>query len=262
MILRHEIIGEGDPLVFLHGLGADRRQTTRALSSLAENSGIQLIAVDFRGHGDSVDDSDGVCLTFDSFADDIIALLDYLKIDTVFLGGLSMGAGVSLNLALRYPNRVNNLILLRPSWLNEGCPSHLDIVAKIGKWIEQYGIDKAKDKLQDYPAFVELKKREPTVAASIIPLFTRPQAVSGAPVLYKMFESRPLVALEHLEEVEQRTLVIDTTRDDLHPQFVARKIFENLSNQRNVYITLPPRYIENEAYNIRLVEEIHKFLLS
>ena len=69
--LKYEVVGEGDPLIFMHGLGADRRQTTSALAGLER---IRLIAPDCRSHGESM--HHGVAdLSFDQFADDAISIL-------------------------------------------------------------------------------------------------------------------------------------------------------------------------------------------
>ena len=68
--IKFEVIGEGQPLLFMHGLGADRRQTTGALAHL-DNT--KLIAPDFRAHGDSLYTSDEV-LNFDQYADDACLL--------------------------------------------------------------------------------------------------------------------------------------------------------------------------------------------
>jgi len=260
MILAHEIIGEGSPLLFLHGLGADRRQTLGSLALLTEQSDLQLIAVDFRAHGESIDDSAGEKLHFDAFADDIITLLDYLGHDRVHLGGLSMGAGVSLNLALRYPKRVQSLALLRPSWLDQEKPSHLNLVAKVGHWIETLGLVESENRLRNDADFQELTQREPTVAASLLPLFTRPQAFEGAAVLYKMLESKPFSDLKDLAKITHPALVLDTTHDDLHPQSIASTIFEAISGERKSYQTLPPRYLEKDAYNTALRAHLRDFL--
>jgi pimeloyl-ACP methyl ester carboxylesterase len=79
----YEIIGEGAPLVFIHGLGAGRAQTTSALTSLRNR---MLIAPDMLGHGDSISESSEVVMSFDQCADDVIAILDQLGIEKSDVG--------------------------------------------------------------------------------------------------------------------------------------------------------------------------------
>jgi len=259
MILSHEIVGSGEPLIFLHGLGADRSQSTGAFSQAAHKGAFQLIAVDFRSHGDSIDDSTGTALHFDAFADDIIRLMDHLELETAYVGGLSMGSAVTLNLALRYPERLRDIIILRPSWLDQTHPAQLELVAKVGHWIEEHGLFQSEALLQADQDFIALHEREPTVAASITPLHSRPQAINGASVLYKMYESRPFRDLECLSEISHRALVLDTTHDDLHPQSVAQQIAHHLPNVQD-HLTLPPRYLKKEEYNTALNQAVLHFL--
>ncbi len=88
--------------VFQHGLGGDRRQP---LELYAHRAGVHLIAMDCRGHGKTQPLGDPDLLRFATFADDVVALLDHLGVAEFVAGGISMGAGVALNLALRYPAR-------------------------------------------------------------------------------------------------------------------------------------------------------------
>jgi len=205
MALAHTIIGEGTPYLFMHGLGADKRQSIDLLETLTNQISIQAIMPDFRGHGDSKVEDDGK-LNFDSFADDAIALLDSLGIEEAHVGGLSMGSGVTINMALRYPERVKSLTVLRPSWMPVACPPHLELVAKVGEWIDADGLVKAQAALESDADFLTLKNREPNVAASLIPLFSRPQAVESAKVLYRMFQSQPFDSLDQLASIGKPTL--------------------------------------------------------
>src|SRR5262249_57034897 len=83
---------------------------------------IRLLCLDARGHGQTQPLGDPSALTFDVFADDLVALLDCLGIGQAIIGGISMGAGVALNIAVRYPERVAGLVLSRPAWLDGPMP--------------------------------------------------------------------------------------------------------------------------------------------
>ena len=99
----------GVPVIFQHGMGGNAERVTQPLS----NPEFQLLSFDFRGHGKTSGLGSVHKLNFTSFADDVIAFMDFLGLEQTFMGGNSMGAGVSLNLVLRYPERVKGLILLK-----------------------------------------------------------------------------------------------------------------------------------------------------
>lgn len=243
-LLRYVTTGSpsAKPLVFLHGLGAGRAQTTSSLSSL-EN--LRLIAPDLPGHGDSVG-FDPRWFSFDYFADQVLALVDHLSLDTCCLGGLSMGAGITLNLALRYPDRFDKLILLRPSWLSSPRPSHLRLVAKAGELPEAT--------FRKLSEFQELERENKPVADSIIALYRRPENQ----VLASMWNDVPFRDLRDLEQIGIPSLVMSSPRDDLHPEKIASTLARNLPNSQ--LVSLPPRYHEPEAYRRSLLQHISNHL--
>lgn len=249
-----EVIGEGEPLLFMHGLGADRRQTTSAIANL-ENT--KLIAPDFRAHGDSPYTSDEV-LNFNQFADDAIAILDELGIEKANVGGLSMGSGVTLNIALRYPERVNKIIILRPSWPDQTEPSHLKLVADAGHFIAEQGLEAGESALEATESYKELLSENEKVALSINGVYKRPQALEAASVLFKMWEDRPFESLSQLEGISNDALVLYTTRDELHPITVAESIANKLPNSS--IQELAPRYYDNATYTEQLRTAVTEFL--
>lgn len=78
------------------------------IALLSEN-GFRVISYDLRGHGKS-DVGDGQ-YTIELFVDDLIALLDYLKITKTTVCGFSMGGYVALRAIERNPERFNAMIL-------------------------------------------------------------------------------------------------------------------------------------------------------
>lgn len=109
--LEYEVSGEGEPFVFLHGMGGSMKQIAEAYISL---EGVQLINLNQQGHGHS--DAEWNTYDFHHLAEDVLAVLDKLKLEKVYLGGISMGAAVALNLAVRYPERIRGLLLIRNAW--------------------------------------------------------------------------------------------------------------------------------------------------
>ncbi len=255
--IAYETLGNtsAEPFLFLHGLGAGRAQTTRAFTEL---SGHLVIAPDMLGHGDSVSADADCVLSFDQFADDSIAILDEMGIDKVNLGGLSMGSGISINIALRYPKRVKKLVLLRPCWMSEKQPQHLRLVAWVGQWIKQVGVEDARSRLYDHPVYRELDQRLPKVAVSLDNLFRRPQIFSHTAVLYRMWQDSPFEDIESLSRIENQSIVLCSPRDELHPIPVAKKIAGKMPNCQ--LHTLPPRYDKPLEYNAELNRSVVEFL--
>lgn len=112
--LEYEVSGQGCPLVFLHGLGGSIRQIHGVYTSVP---GVKLICLNQQGHGNS--GADWESFGFDRLAEDVIALLDHLHLNKAAFAGISMGAAVCLNIALRFPERVEKLLLIRNAWTDQ-----------------------------------------------------------------------------------------------------------------------------------------------
>jgi pimeloyl-ACP methyl ester carboxylesterase len=100
-----EVYGHGKPLLMIHGNGG-------SISSFRNNIGYfaakyQVIALDSRSHGKSIDPSDS--LSFEMMADDEAALLDAMHIDSAYVLGWSDGGINALLLAMRHPSKVIKL---------------------------------------------------------------------------------------------------------------------------------------------------------
>ena len=102
-----EIDGEGPPVLMVHGLGGTTNFYQIQADALADR--FQVIRVDSAGAGRSPL-ADGISIG--SHADDLVAVLDQLGIDSAAVVGHSMGTLVVRDLAARYPGRVSKLALL------------------------------------------------------------------------------------------------------------------------------------------------------
>jgi pimeloyl-ACP methyl ester carboxylesterase len=100
-------------VVLVHGFATSRAENWRRLGWLGalERRGYRAVALDLRGHGDSDKPHDPAAYGRREMAGDIFALIDHLNLGRVDLLGYSMGAHLSLAVALAAPDRVNTLIL-------------------------------------------------------------------------------------------------------------------------------------------------------
>ena len=102
--------GEGDVLLFLHGLGGSRTAWAPQIETLSTRW--RCVAWDMPGYGASSPISP---LSFEAIADAITELLDRLGVESAHLCGLSFGGHHALHTALRHPYRVRSLVLANTS---------------------------------------------------------------------------------------------------------------------------------------------------
>jgi pimeloyl-ACP methyl ester carboxylesterase len=107
-VLAYEAAGHGPTVLFLHGIGGNRRNWYGQLDHLSAS--YRAVAVDMRGYGDS--DEIAEPFEFAEFVDDVIRLLDELGADKAHVVGLSMGGLVAQALYGRDPSRVRSLSLV------------------------------------------------------------------------------------------------------------------------------------------------------
>jgi len=111
----HRLGGSGEPVLLLHGFGADR------LSWLANQHDLTGIAevhsLDLPGHGDEPSSGEG---TISSLALAVAAALEEAEIEAAHLVGHSLGGAVAITLAANYPSRVRSLSLIAPAGLGRG----------------------------------------------------------------------------------------------------------------------------------------------
>jgi pimeloyl-ACP methyl ester carboxylesterase len=112
--LSYEIHGSGErTLVYLHGLLLDNAVNRRLARALAAR-GNRVVLVDLPGHGASDKPLHASAHRMDAYAGRVLGLLDELGTDRVVLGGMSLGADVTLLAAQRAPGRVAGMVLEMP----------------------------------------------------------------------------------------------------------------------------------------------------
>ncbi|MHC1791054.1 alpha/beta fold hydrolase [Solidesulfovibrio sp.] len=106
--IAYKLIGSGEPLVLLMGLGGTMEQWPQAVIDLLSQQ-YQLILLDNRGMGFStVNDAP---FSYKLFADDIVGLLDALGVSKANVLGYSLGSTMTQELLYEYPQRVNKAVI-------------------------------------------------------------------------------------------------------------------------------------------------------
>ena len=123
MKLHYKKIGDGEPLLILHGLFGSADNWGSLAKRLATNNTVYL--VDLRNHGRSPHSN---VMNYESMADDVYELIINEKIDQPILLGHSMGGKVSLKFTDKYPQILKKLIVADIGI--KSYPMHHDIIIK------------------------------------------------------------------------------------------------------------------------------------
>ena len=106
--LYYETYGSGQPVLVLHGGTRSLEDMRYQIAALAAERFV--VAPDSRGHGRSSDTD--APLSYGLMADDMLKLLDRLKIDRVDVVGWSDGGIIGLDLAIHHPERIRRLVAI------------------------------------------------------------------------------------------------------------------------------------------------------
>ena len=112
--LEYTEYGSGDGwVVLVHGQLMPRRMHQPLARALA-GAGLHVVTVDLLGHGRSDRPADPLVYSMTAFGEQVVALLDHLGADQAVIGGTSLGANVSLEVAVIAPERVRGLVVEMP----------------------------------------------------------------------------------------------------------------------------------------------------
>lgn len=106
MQMYYEVSGQGEPLVVLHGAYMNIPSMGAIIPKLAETH--TVYALEFQGHGRTTDIDRPI--TYPGLADDVAAFMDAVELPKADVFGYSMGAAAGLQLAIRHPEKVDQLV--------------------------------------------------------------------------------------------------------------------------------------------------------
>jgi len=114
----YEVYGEGNiPLILIHGGGSTIETSFGNFLPLLQDYG-KIIAVELQAHGRTTDRNKPE--TFEQDADDVAALIKFLKLEKVNILGFSNGGTTTLQIAIRHPEVVNKIVAISASYKRDG----------------------------------------------------------------------------------------------------------------------------------------------
>ncbi|MCS3418768.1 MULTISPECIES: alpha/beta fold hydrolase [Pseudomonas] len=145
--------GHGSPVILLHGGLSNSDYWGNQVKALAAKH--TVISLDSRGHGRSSRDEKPY--GYDLMADDVVAVLDSLKIPRADIVGWSDGAIIGIDLALRHPDRIGKVFAFAANTQTSGVKDGVEKNPTFAAFIERAGKEYAKlsPTPKEYDAFVE-----------------------------------------------------------------------------------------------------------
>jgi pimeloyl-ACP methyl ester carboxylesterase len=244
--------GEGAPFVFQHGLGAD---VTQPFSLFLPPRHVRLIAFDARGHGNTKPLGDPQQLRFNTFADDLGLLMDHLKVESGVIGGISMGAGIALNFAVRYPKRVRALVLSRPAWLEKPHPWNVQMFTLISRLLSEHGPTRGQQLFRESMEYRDTLRRWPEVAASLAQQFESPQAQETASKLQTIITDTPCGDRSLWRRIQAPTLVLANHHDPIHPWEFGEELAREIPGARLREITAKTVNLDQHTRDVQAALE-------
>lgn len=221
--------GSGDRwVVLIHGQLMPRRMHQPLARAIA-GEGFHVITVDLLGHGRSDRPDDPVLYSMHAFGEQVIALLDHLGAAQAVIGGTSLGANVSLEVADSAPKRVQGLLLEMPV-LDKGLEAGIIVFAP----------------LMFAARFVPISVTGLRMAAKMVPRGLVPfwagivldtlnqRPASMAAVIHGIFFGRVAPGRRLRRLIQAPALVIGHPRDPVHPFADAAMLAAEMPNARFV----------------------------
>lgn len=247
--------GTGRSFVFLHGLGGDTEQTA---SLFDPPPGVRFLSMDFRAHGQTRPVGDPAKLRIAVFADDVVALLDRLNVPEAVVGGISLGAAVAINLALRYPQRTTALVLSRPAWLEGPMEANARRYARIARLIRELGPREGLARFRQSPEYLEMADLSPDAAGSLVRQFEHPRAEEAVQRLECLPADAPYPSLDVVRSIAVPTLVLANHMDPIHPYSFAEELSRRIPGAALRELT--PKSVSRERHAVEVRALLEQFL--
>ena len=120
--------GQGDPIILMHGNGEDCSIFNGQIDVFAQH--YHVYALDTRGHGKTPRGDKP--FTIRQFADDLMGFMDEHQIEKAHVLGFSDGGNIAMIFAMKYPERVDHLVLNGANLTPAGVRRSIQIPIEIG----------------------------------------------------------------------------------------------------------------------------------
>jgi pimeloyl-ACP methyl ester carboxylesterase len=232
-LLAADVVGRGDPIVFLHAGVCDRRMWREQITVLGEQC--KAIAYDRRGFGQAHCEAEDY-----SAVADLMNVIDTLADGApVILVGCSQGGRIALDAALMHPSRVRALVLIAPSVFGAPTPAYppeIEVLLARLNEAEEYGDIDRVNAIEAHLWLDGPLAAEGRVSGRARELFLDMNGIAlRAPPSGTNCDTVP--AFQRLSEVTAPTLVIQGDLDFPHIQERSRHIATAMQNATHIELS-------------------------
>ncbi|MGH2729723.1 MAG: alpha/beta fold hydrolase [Actinomycetota bacterium] len=234
------------PIVLVHGLLLPRTHNYPLADALADR-GNQVLLIDLLGHGESDHPKHSRHYSMEIFGRQVVALLDHLDIPEAVIGGTSLGANVSLEVAVHASERTRGLVIEMPV-LERAAPAAAAIFLPLTIAYAQ-----AATPIEWAAEFARRIPRGLSVYTDVLLDLLSRDPVPSAAVIHGLLTGRIAPHPSDREKVETPTLIMGHERDILHPFSDAEALHRELRNselvQANSFFELrfPPNRLSDRV---------------
>ena len=171
-----------------------------------------------------------------------------------------MGAALALNLALRHPERVHGLVLVRPAWLDRPLPANARVFAHVAQLLLKYGASAGLEKFRGSADHAQLTAESPETARALERQFLDPRAEECVVRLERIPHDCPAHDRREWASLSIPTLVLGSRHDPVHPWEFAEVLAQTLPCARLEELT--PTSVSLARHAAELQASVDEFLMA
>jgi pimeloyl-ACP methyl ester carboxylesterase len=191
--LYYEEAGSGTPVVFVHEYAGDWRTWEAQMRFFSRAH--RCVTYSQRGYPPSDVPSDAAQYGQDIARDDVLALMDALKIDKAHVVGHSMGGYTALHVGIKAPKRCLSVVAAGCGWGSTPDAKQREamkaLAAETGKMFREEGIAAAAAKYADAPMRQAQKHKDPRGYAEFARMLAEHSAEGHAQTMFNLQLKRP-----------------------------------------------------------------------
>lgn len=242
------------PILFVHGFPFSSDMWKGQVQMLSDRKDLRIVTYDLRGHGRS-GAGDGQ-YTIELFVDDLIALMDRLKIGKTILCGFSMGGYIALRAIERNPDRFNALILCDTMSAADSNDAKLRRARSV-KLVKEEGVERFAEGFLKVVFTPETFATKPDVVDGIkkIILSNSPLGICGA--LLAMAGRTDTT--DSLSRIAVPTLILVGEHDAVTPPDAAKLMRDRIPNSK-LYLVENAAHMSNLENRETFSDHLAKFV--